>query len=54
MSDKTHADFLAKLADKHQEKLGDALVRLEGRITDLMSGEPLTDGEFFDLEWAVE
>ncbi len=54
MSDKTHADFLAKLADKHQEKLGDALVRLEGRITDLMSGAPLTDGEFFDLEWAVE
>lgn len=54
MSDTTHADFLASLADKHQEKLGDALVRLENRITDLMSGAPLTDGEFFDLEWAVE
>lgn len=54
MSDKTHADFLASLAEKHQQKLGDALVRLENRITDLMSGAPLTDGEFFDLEWAVE
>lgn len=54
MSDGTHADFLAKLADEHQAKLGDAIVNLEDKITDLLSGAPLTDGEFFDLEWAVE
>lgn len=54
MSDSTHADFLAKLAADHQNKLADSLVELENKITDLMSGAPLTDGEFFDLEWAVE
>lgn len=54
MSDSTHADFLAKLAEDHQNKLADSLVELENKITDLMSGAPLTDGEFFDLEWAVE
>jgi hypothetical protein len=54
MSDGSHADFLAKLSEDHQAKLGDAIVNLEDKITDLMSGAPLTDGEFFDLEWAVE
>ena len=54
MSDSTHADFLAKLAEDHQNKLADSLVELENKITDLMSGAPLTDGQFFDLEWAVE
>lgn len=54
MTDATHADFLEKLAEDHQRKLGDAIVNLEDKITDLMSGAPLTDGEFFDLEWAVE
>ncbi len=54
MSDGSHADFLAKLSEDHQAKLGDAIVNLEDKITDLLSGAPLTDGEFFDLEWAVE
>ena len=44
MSDRTHADFLAELSEKHQARLGDAIVNLEDKITDLMSGAPLTDG----------
>jgi chorismate synthase len=54
MSDSTHADFLASLADDHQRKLGEAISRLEDRVLDLLSGAPLDEGALFDLEWAVQ
>lgn len=54
MSDSTHADFLAKLADDHQNKLGASLVELESKIADLVATAPLQDGNLFDLEWAVQ
>ena len=41
-------------ANRHQELLSVALVRLENRIADLMSTAPLRDGDLFDLEWAIQ
>lgn len=41
-------------ADKHQELLSAALVKLERRIADLMATAPLRDGDLFDLEWAIQ
>lgn len=41
-------------ADRHQERLNAALLKLENRITDLMATAPLKDGELFDLEWAIQ
>lgn len=40
-------------ADRHQELLSDALLKLENRISDLMATAPLRDGDLFDLEWAL-
>lgn len=54
MSDTTHADFLASLAEDHQIKLGTSLVELENRIADLVASAPLRDGNLFDLEWAIQ
>jgi len=54
MSDTTHADFLASLAEDHQIKLGTSLVELESRIADLVASAPLRDGNLFDLEWAIQ
>lgn len=41
-------------ADKHQELLSAALLKLESRIAELMATAPLRDGELFDLEWAIQ
>lgn len=41
-------------ANRHQELLSAALIRLENRIADLMSTAPLRDGDLFDLEWAIQ
>ena len=41
-------------ADRHQELLSAALVKLERRIADLMATAPLRDGDLFDLEWAIQ
>ena len=41
-------------ANRHQELLSVALIRLENRIADLMSTAPLRDGDLFDLEWAIQ
>lgn len=46
-------NYLDALADTHQDRLIDALQRLEDRIADLANGAPVTDGALFDLEWAV-
>lgn len=52
-TDIEHGEDLAKLVALHQKRLGDALVKLEDRIADLMATAPLKDGELFDLEWAI-
>lgn len=46
-------NYLDALADTHQDRLIDALQRLEDRIADLANGAPVTDGALFDLEWAI-
>lgn len=48
-----YAELLDKLADKHQERLQEALFVLEDRIAQLMSEAPTEGGSLFDLEWAI-
>jgi len=48
-----YSEFLEELADQHQRMLSDALQTLEGRITGYIQSAPETDGQLFDLEWAV-
>jgi hypothetical protein len=48
-----YSEFLEELADQHQRRLSDALQTLEGRITGYIQTAPETDGQLFDLEWAV-
>ena len=48
-----YSDILDRLADKHQERIAAALQELEERVAELMASAPLTDGELFDLEWAL-
>jgi hypothetical protein len=45
-------DLIGRI-DDHQEKLAQALVTLEKRLTDLMGQAPLMDGQLFDLEWSI-
>ena len=52
-ADITHAQFIERLGDTHEQRITDALVALEERITALMSAAPLKDGKLFDLEWAL-
>ena len=52
-ADIDHAEYLASLASKHEERLASALVTLERRIADYVASAPLQDGQLFDLEWAV-
>lgn len=54
MTDARHDDYLDRLADSHQDRLANALQRLENRIAELMTNAPTTDGALFDLEWAVQ
>lgn len=52
-ADTDHYNIVERLAEKHEQRLGDALVKLENRVADLIATAPLSDGELFDLEWAV-
>ena len=52
-ADTDHAEYLASLASKHEERLASALVTLERRIADYVATAPLQDGQLFDLEWAI-
>lgn len=52
-ADTDHAEYLASLTNKHEERLASALVTLERRIADYVATAPLQDGQLFDLEWAV-
>ena len=53
-TDIEHGEELARLAALNQQRLADALVTLEDRIADLMASAPLSDGNLFDLEWAIQ
>jgi len=48
-----YAQFLERLALQHQRRLADALQTLEGRLAGYMQTAPATDGELFDMEWAL-
>ena len=48
-----YAEFLERLALQHQRRLADALQTLEGRLAGYMQTASATDGELFDMEWAL-
>jgi len=48
-----YSDLLDRLADTHQARIAAALQELEERVAQLMATAPLTDGNLFDLEWAL-
>mgnify|MGYP001568229680 FL=1 len=52
-ADIDHAEYLASLASKHEERLASALVTLERRVADYVASARLQDGQLFDLEWAI-
>jgi len=45
--------FLERLASQHQQRLSDALQTLEARLAAYIQTAPETEGELFDMEWAV-
>lgn len=45
--------FLERLAYQHQQRLSDALQTLEARLAAYIQTAPETEGELFDMEWAV-
>ena len=49
-----YSDLLDRLADTHQARIAAALQELEERVAQLMATAPLTDGNLFDLEWAIQ
>jgi hypothetical protein len=53
-ADVDHLNAVITAAEEHQRRMASALVTLEQRIVQLLSGAPLTDGKLFDLEWAIE
>jgi hypothetical protein len=48
-----YAQFLERLSLQHQRRLADALQTLEGRLAGYIQTAPATDGELFDMEWAL-
>ncbi len=48
-----HALILERLGDSHEQRLIDALKRLEERVVRIVATAPLDDGRLFDLEWAI-
>ena len=52
-ADTDHADYVDRLAERHQARLASALATLERRIADYVATAPLQDGQLFDLEWAI-
>ena len=48
-----YSDLLDRLADTHQARIAAALQELESRISQLMATAPLSDGNLFDLQWAL-
>ena len=52
-TDNAYDEILDKLADSHQQRVADALVKLEERVANVMAGAPLQGGRLFDTEWAI-
>ena len=52
-ADTDHYNIVERLAERHEERIASALVKLEDRVADLMATAPLRDGQLFDLEWAL-
>jgi hypothetical protein len=52
-TDNAYDEILDKLADSHQQRVADSLVKLEERVANVMAGAPLKDGLLFDTEWAI-
>lgn len=52
-ADINHAKLIESLGDAHEKRIVEALAVLEERITALLAGAPLKDGNLFDLEWAI-
>lgn len=52
-ADTDHYNIVERLAERHEERIASALVKLEDRVADLIATAPLKDGELFDLEWAL-
>ena len=52
-TDNAYDEILDKLADSHQQRIADSLVKLEERVANVMAGAPLKDGLLFDTEWAI-
>ena len=52
-TDNAYDEILDKLADSHQQRIADALVKLEERVANVMAGAPLQGGRLFDTEWAI-
>jgi hypothetical protein len=48
-----HALILERLGDSHEQRLIDALKRLEERVVRIVATAPLDNGRLFDLEWAI-
>jgi len=48
-----YVQFLERLALQHQRRLSDALQTLEARLAAYIQTAPETEGELFDMEWAV-
>ncbi len=52
-ADTDHYNIVERLAERHEERIASAFVKLEDRVADLMATAPLRDGQLFDLEWAL-
>jgi len=52
-ADTDHYNIVERLAERHEERIASALVKLEDRVADLMATAPLRNGQLFDLEWAL-
>lgn len=53
MNDIQFAEYMDALADKHANRIINALVKLENRISALTISAPDNAGALFDLEWAI-
>lgn len=52
-ADIDHALILERLGDSHEQRLIEALARLEQRVIGIVATAPVQEGKLFDLEWAI-
>ena len=53
-ADIDHAKIVEALADSHQKRLYEILRELEDRIATIVVNAPSSDGDLFDLKWALD